>query len=210
MMLEGNFGSFRGTAKDSLEKVYESNERLIHLVENLLNISRIESGRIKFNYKPSQLEKLVGSVVDELEGAAKKKGLSLVFKAPKKPLPLLNIDQEKIRQVVMNLVDNSIKYNRKGKININLRYYYNKVEFFVQDSGFGIKEEELLDLFDKFTRGTGTVVHTEGTGLGLFVAKQMILAHHGEIWAESKGLGRGSKFYFTLPVDEKNINNPLK
>ncbi|MDO8592995.1 MAG: histidine kinase dimerization/phospho-acceptor domain-containing protein, partial [bacterium] len=107
MMLEGNFGELTEPEKDSLEKIYESNERLINLVENLLNISRIESGRLQFDFKQVDLAKMAASVVEELAGNAKKKNLILEYQPPAKPLPKLKLDEEKIRQVVMNLVDNA-------------------------------------------------------------------------------------------------------
>ncbi|OGF26872.1 hypothetical protein A2303_02540 [Candidatus Falkowbacteria bacterium RIFOXYB2_FULL_47_14] len=201
LMLEGNFGSFSASAKESLNNVYESNERLIHLVENLLNISRIESGRLKFNFEATRLEKLISGVLDELAGPAENKGLKLVFKAPKKVLPFVNVDREKIRQAIMNLVDNAVKYSEKGKITISVECKEKNIVTTVADQGLGMSRQDQVNLFDKFSRGNDvSLVHTEGTGLGLYVAKKMIKAHQGRIWAESDGEGKGSRFYFTLPV----------
>ena len=201
MMLEGDFGEFTLEGRDSLEKVYESNERLIQLVENLLNISRIESGRLQFDFKKLQLETLVKSVIEELSRSIIKKGLRFNYHKPAKPLPLARIDEEKIRQVVMNLIDNAVKYTKQGSITVKLAQTKNSVQFCVTDTGMGMSEEDQANLFKKFSRGAGTsLVHTEGTGLGLYVAKSMILAHQGKIWAESPGKDRGSKFCFELPL----------
>jgi len=201
MMLEGNFGALTPEGRDSLDKVYDSNERLIQLVENLLNISRIESGRLQFDYEIMGLEEIIDSVIDELSGNIKKKSLKLNYKKPAKPLPKIRIDDEKIRQVVMNLVDNAIKYTKKGSITVNFEVVNKKIRFCVSDSGIGISQEYLPNLFQKFSRGQGTsVIHTEGTGLGLYVAREMVEAHKGKIWAESKGEGMGSKFCFELPA----------
>lgn len=201
MMLEGSFGKLNPGERDSLEKVYASGERLIQLVENLLNISRIESGRLQFNYEEVQLEDMIGGVVEELSGYAKKRGLKLEYKKPEKAFPKLNIDEEKIRQVAMNLIDNSIKYTKKGSVTVSLKKIGQIIRFCVSDSGMGIDKEDLPNLFKKFSRGKGTsVVHTEGTGLGLYVAKEMVDAHNGKIWAESKGKDKGSKFCFELPI----------
>lgn len=201
MMLDGDFGKLKQTQKDSLQKVFDSGERLLNLVENLLNISRIESGRIIFQYKIMQLENIVSSVVEELSLSVKKKGLDLVYKKKLKKLPKVKIDEEKIRQVIINLIDNATKYTRKGKIKINLKQRKNKIQFCISDKGIGIKKEYLSNLFKKFSRVEGvSLVHTEGTGLGLYVAKQMIKAHKGKIWAESNGDGAGSRFYFELPI----------
>lgn len=201
MMLEGNFGNLTPQESVSLKKVYESNERLIRLVENLLNISRIESGRLQFMFEEMYLEDLVKSVFDELATHAESKGLKFTLKAPKRKLPMVKIDEEKLRQVIMNLTDNSIKYTNKGSVTVSIKQVKNGIEFCVSDSGIGVSSDDLPNLFKKFSRGTGTsLVHTEGTGLGLYVAKQMIDAHKGKIWAESKGEGKGSRFCFSLPV----------
>jgi signal transduction histidine kinase len=201
MILEGNFGELDMAKQESLEKVYQSNERLIQLVENLLNISRIESGRLQFNYEIMRFEELADSVMDELSQYAKKKGLKLIYKKPKKKLPKVRIDEEKLRQVVMNLVDNAIKYTKKGTVTVTLKLNKKNIDFCVSDSGMGISPTDLPNLFKKFSRGTGTsVVHTEGTGLGLYVADQMIKYHKGKVWAESNGINKGSKFCFLLPI----------
>lgn len=201
MMIEGSFGELTPEEKSSLNKIYESNERLIQLVENLLNISRIESGRLQFDFKEMQLEKLTDSVMEELSDSAKKKGLKLNYKKPDELLPKTKIDEEKLRQVVMNLIDNAIKYTKKGNVTVTLKKVGKRIQFCVSDSGMGITKDDLGHLFKKFSRGEGTsVVHTEGTGLGLYVAKEMIEAHHGKIWAESEGDGKGASFYFELPI----------
>jgi len=205
MMLEGTFGKLTKEETVSLEKVYESNERLIQLVENLLNISRIESGRLQFNFEIMQLEEVVENVVDELAGSAKRKGLRLEYKKSSKPLPKVKIDEEKIRQVVMNLIDNAIKYTKQGGITIKLEQIGKNIQFCVIDTGVGISKEDLDNLFKKFSRGKGSsVIHTEGTGLGLYVGKMMIEAHQGKIWAESKGKDRGARFCFVVPIYKKN------
>jgi signal transduction histidine kinase len=201
MILEGSFGKISKTQKESLEKVYESSERLIQLIENLLNISRIESGRLQYSFMPLDLEKLVANVVEELESVAKKKGLRFTYKKPKTALPTLKLDEEKLRQVIMNLIDNSIKYTKQGSVTVSLYQKDNRVIFSVKDTGIGIDEEGKDNLFKKFSRGTGTsLIHTEGTGLGLYVAKQIVEGHGGDIWVESPGEGKGSEFLVSLPV----------
>lgn len=201
MILDKSFGAVPVPINESLEKVYESNERLIRLVDDLLNVSRIESGRLVFNYQIIRIEKMTYSIAEELLGPAKRKNIKLKIKAPKEPLPKVRIDIDKIRQVFMNLVDNAIKYSETGEIIISLKKKDKDIEVCIKDNGMGIREEDLPNIFDKFCRGTGTsLIHTEGTGLGLYVAKEMVEAHNGTIWAESNGAGKGSVFYFTLPI----------
>lgn len=200
MMLQGDYGKIPKKRLDILDMVYQSNERLVNLVENLLNISRIESGRLKFRYETLSLDEISDSVVKELESVAKKKGLKLEYEKAAK-LPKMEMDREKIRQVVMNLTDNAIKYTKTGYVHVSVEKEKNLVRFCVNDSGTGIKSDDLPNLFKKFSRGTGSFqIHTEGTGLGLYVAKEMIEAHKGRIWAESEGLDKGAKFCFELPI----------
>jgi signal transduction histidine kinase len=201
MILERNFGDITPKLEDPLDKIYESNDRLIKLVENLLNISRIESGRLQFEAKKMHLEDLATSVVDELSSYAAKKKIKLTLKKPKKALPEVKIDEEKIRQVVMNLIDNAIKYTKQGSVTVEVSKREDNIRFCVIDSGMGIDPKDQVNLFKKFHRGEGTVlVHTEGTGLGLYVARNMLDMHKGKIWAESKGVGKGSKFCFEIPI----------
>ncbi|MBU4432573.1 GAF domain-containing sensor histidine kinase, partial [Patescibacteria group bacterium] len=204
MILEGNFGVLTPGEKDSLEKVYKSNERIIDLVENLLNVSRIESGRLQFTFEEKQLQDLVASVYDELSINAKEKKLKFEFIKSVAKLPLVNLDETKMRQVIMNLIDNSIKYTSSGKVVVSLKKQKDNILFCVSDSGVGIKSDDLPNLFKKFSRGSGSsLINANGTGLGLFVAKKMIEAHRGRIWAESAGKGVGSRFYFEVPYVKK-------
>ena len=200
MIREGDFGKLGEKIKDPIEKIFESSQRLISLVANLLNISRIESGRLKFNFTEMQLEDMIESVMEELKNKADEKGLEFTFKRHKKPLPKIRIDEEKIRQVVANIIDNSIKYTDEGKVEVQLNQEDKNLYFCVKDTGAGIKRNDIGKLFQKFSRGTGKTKTTDGTGLGLFVARQMVEAHKGSIWVESKGEGHGSKFCFTLPI----------
>jgi len=201
MLIDNNFGKLKNSQKDALVKVYDSNERLINLVENLLNISRIESGKLTFNIESNSIEKIVMSVMEELRAYAEGKGLFFTYQGPEEKLPLINIDSEKLRQSIMNLIDNAIKYTSKGYIRVKLFRKLDKIIFCVEDSGLGIEKKELDILFKKFSRGTNThLIDANGTGLGLFVAHKMIEAHQGKIWAESDGTDKGSKFCFELPI----------
>ncbi|MCK4554518.1 hypothetical protein KAU19_06210 [Candidatus Parcubacteria bacterium] len=205
MLIEGAFGKLNDKESDSLKKVYESNERLIKLVENLLNISRVESGRLKFDFKKEQLEKVAASVMEELSSSAKKKGLMLNYEKPDKPLPKVKIDETKIRQVILNLIDNSIKYTQKGLVNVSLKHVGSDVRFCVSDTGMGISAEDLPKLFKRFSRGKDvSLINANGSGLGLYVSKIMAEAHKGKIWCESEGKGKGAKFCFTIPIFSHN------
>ena len=204
MLLEGSFGQLGLEIKNPIEKIYLSNERLIKLVENLLDISRIESGKQDFDWEKIRLEDLAGAVVDNLKKIAEDKGLKLSFCKPKKPTPTVIADNGKIYEVMMNFVDNAIKYTKEGKINVFVNSdKLGIVTFSVKDTGKGLTPEVQSVLFKKFSRGKESFrYHTEGLGLGLYVAKSIIDAHRGKIWAESDGEEKGSKFCFSLSSKE--------
>ena len=115
------------------------------------------------------------------------------------------MDKDKIHDVVMNLVDNAIKYNKEnGHVDVTLKVDDSHVTFTTQDDGIGMNKNDITRVFEKFARGEeGFKSHTEGTGLGLFVAKRVVEVHGGDIWAESDGPGKGSRFIFTLPLTLK-------
>ncbi len=211
MMLEGVFGKVGKELKVPLKRVYESNERLISLVEDFLNISRIESGRLRFEFEECHLEDLVESVVEELRSNATKKGLSLRFHKEPAISPLVKVDKEKIRQVIMNLVDNAIKYTKKGSVTLFLYSHKNKLRFCVVDTGIGISSDDKALLFKKFSRGhRGRKTDATSVGLGLYIAKKIVKAHKGKIWAESRGGNKGSRFCFEIPIvrnKESGIRN---
>jgi len=201
MLLEGDYGKLNPRIITALENVSHSSDRLIRLVNDLLNISRIELGKMEVIKKPVQIEKLVKSCYQEMLSEARKKKLEFICHQPKVPLPRLKIDELKIRQVFLNLIDNAIRYTRKGRIEINLKKKTKAVLFSIKDTGEGLSRKEKKRIFDGFTRGTaGMVLFTEGVGLGLHVAKKYLDLHQGKIWAESPGKGKGSIFYVELPI----------
>lgn len=200
MFLDGTFGEFTPKVKDVMGKVFDSSSRLINLIEDLLNLSRIESGKIQFNFAPKQLRDMVESIIEELTAPAQGKGLKLIYHKTDEILPLVNIDEDKLRQVAFNLTENAVKYTEHGWVEINLRKVDNNIEFCVHDSGIGFKKELLPSLFQKFSRIVNKESQIRGSGLGLYVARMMVEAHHGKIWAESDGEGLGSRFCFTIPI----------
>jgi len=197
--------------RGALEKIYISNERLIQLVEDLLNISRIEAGRMEFDFQEAQIEDLVNEAVMTLELSAKAKNLYLHWEKPAIAMPKLKIDVTKIKEVISNMVDNSIKYTQKGGITVKLetntvwdsehKEHQSTVRVIVSDTGIGMDAEEIGMIFEKFQRGKQVShYHTDGTGLGMFIGRKIVAEHKGKIWAESDGKGMGSRFILELPV----------
>lgn len=201
MILEGSYGEISEKIKRPLESVYKSNERLIKLVNDLLNISRIESGKIELKVAPFSIEEIIKSVIEELKIEAEKKKIYLKFEELKKKLPKIKIDGEKIRQVILNVIDNAIRYTDKGGVKVKAYKINDKIRIEVSDTGAGMTKEELSKIFESFSRaGAGTRLYTEGVGLGLYVARRFVEMHNGKIWAESPGKGKGSTFFIELPI----------
>ncbi|OHA63067.1 MAG: hypothetical protein A2842_02520 [Candidatus Wildermuthbacteria bacterium RIFCSPHIGHO2_01_FULL_48_25] len=201
MLMEGTYGTVGEQQKRPMQNVYDSNERMIKLVNDLLNISRIESGKVEMKMEEGSVEKILESVVQELQVKAHEKRLDLVFEKPQSPLSLFRFDKEKMRNVVLNLVDNAIHYTEQGSVKVQARQTAQNTIISVTDTGLGMREEEIARLFQSFTRGeTGNRAWAEGSGLGLYIAKQFVALHRGRIWAESKGQGKGSTFFVELPL----------
>ncbi len=200
LILEGDYGEVPEKISQALTKVYSSNERLIELVEDLLNISRIESGRMKYNFQEIAINKIIDSLYDTFILRANEKNLDFTINTGEKDV-IVYADPLKIKEVISNLIDNAIKYTEKGFVSVNLETKSNTVYIYVKDSGIGFSEEVAKKLFSKFSRGEkATNLHMEGTGLGLFVGKKIAEAHDGEIEAMSDGNDKGSTFILKLPI----------
>jgi len=213
MILEGTYGQLAEKQTKPLENVYQSNERLIRLVNDLLNLSRLDAGKIEFSPELISLEEMVSDIIEELKINAEKKGLYIKMVKPPEPLPKIMVDQDKLRQVILNIFDNAIKYTKEGGVTFELKKLDEQEEIKVSDTGEGMDEGELNSLFQMFSRATaGTQLHAEGAGLGLYVAKQFIEMHGGKIWAESPGKSKGSTFYIQLPIhlDPKLLKTKTK
>jgi signal transduction histidine kinase len=200
MLLEGSFGHVDNKVKDAIAVVFDSSQKLVSVVEDFLNITRIELGKMKYDMALFNFKELTERVIGELKPTIERKGIKLNFSADAGPHQISG-DTGKISQVISNLIDNSLKYTPKGEVDINVRRYDNKIELSVKDSGVGIAPEVLPKLFEKFIRADDAgQTNISGTGLGLYVAKQIVEAHNGRIWAESEGPGKGSTFYVDFPA----------
>ncbi|MFH1661711.1 MAG: ATP-binding protein [Candidatus Falkowbacteria bacterium] len=201
MMIDGNFGKMSKKEIESLKKVYDSNEKLIKLSEELLHVANIESGRFKYNFKKIRIEKLVDNVKSKFLEETKKRKLKFKYIKPENKLPEVLADEEKIKDVIIDLFDNAVKYTKKGCITTEIKQRGEKIYFYVFDTGLGVNKEELTNLFKKFSRGKDSfLMHTEGIGLSLYTSKIIIKDHNGNIYCKSKGRDKGSMFCFSLPV----------
>lgn len=200
LILEGSYGKITPQIEDVINKVYSANSHLVELVENLLNISRIDSGRIQYQFESADIADIIRELADSMTVIAKGRGLSLAFTYPETPIDPFFLDAQKIREVLSNLIDNAIKYTREGGISVVLERQDDIVRITVSDTGIGIAPEDLHQLFQKFRRGVGAgKVNVSGTGLGLYVGKSFVDAHGGTLSVESEGIGKGSRFIVELP-----------
>lgn len=204
LILEGSYGKITPQIEDVINKVYSANGHLVELVENLLNVSRIDSGRIQYQFAPADIAEVIRELADSMTIIAKGRGLALSFTYPERPIEPFDMDVAKIREVVSNLIDNAIKYTKEGSIAVSLERRGDTARITVSDTGIGIAPEDLHQLFQKFRRGAGAgKVNVSGTGLGLYVAKSFVDAHGGSLLIESDGVGKGSRFIVELPLRKK-------
>lgn len=190
-----------------LSRAYISTERLINLVNDMLNVSRIESGRIEIKPVSFDLLALVDDVIAEVAAKAQEKRIHLsVFKA-QVPKPFADLD--KVHQILLNLIGNALKFTPEdGEISVSFFSDGKMLDISVKDSGVGISQEDLPRLFKKFERLDNSYVATAtsgGTGLGLFISKSLVELMQGRIWAQSEGVGKGTTFIFSLPVATPDV-----
>ena len=202
-LLNTHMGELSDKQKTYLVRTYSSTERLINLVNDMLNISRIESGRLTIEPRSMDMGKLIDEVVTEMQERARELEVNLFFTKPSSSLMVM-VDQSRIKEVIINLVGNSLKFTPKGG-SIFVIVEDDGQGFIltrVKDTGRGISEEDMTKLFQKFNiiGSSLTKERGQGTGLGLYLSKSLVELHGGKIWAESEGEGKGSTFFFTLPT----------
>jgi signal transduction histidine kinase len=205
MVIEGDAGKITNPQKKLLEEAFMSSERMVHLINDFLNVSRIQTGKFIIEKSPVDLSKLVSEELDSLRPNATARGLKFNYKPPKK-FPIMELDEGKMRQVIMNYADNAIYYTSENSIiYINLSIDNNEALFTVKDTGIGVPVKEREHLFSKFYRASNARVRRpDGTGVGIYLAKKVINALGGKVVFESVE-GKGSTFGFRLPIpSQKN------
>lgn len=203
MVLDGDAGPINVEQKDLLDQGYKSNERMINLINDLLDVSRIEAGKLEYEFVSGQIEELIETTVQEFQQIVKHKPVDLKYHRPAEMLPKIKMDSVKLKMAIENLIDNAIKYTAPaGKVDVLLKLNKdkNKIEIIIADTGVGIPKDQIPQLFSKFFRAKNVIrMQTDGTGLGLFIAKEIVGKHGGNIWAESEE-GKGTEMHFTLPL----------
>jgi signal transduction histidine kinase len=200
MVLEGDAGKITPMQTQLLTEAFASSERMVHLINDFLNVSRLQTGKFMLDARPVDLAKIIGQEVDSLKTVAGSRNLTLQYRPPSR-FPILYVDEGKLRQVVMNFIDNAIYYSREHTaIKVKLALEGTDVLLEVHDTGIGVPESEQAHLFSKFFRATNArKQRPDGTGVGLYLAKKVITAHGGSMVFSSVE-GEGSVFGFRLPV----------
>jgi signal transduction histidine kinase len=187
-----------------VENATAASKGLLRRIEDLLNVSRMEEGHFGYQFEETDINEFVAKTLADLLPAARKAGIKLYFDRPSEILPRIMIDPRRLSIVLVNLIENAMRYNiENGEVIVRVEKLEGKpfLEITVKDTGIGIPPEALPKLFTKFFRAENAVkLQTEGSGIGLYIARNIVRAHGGEIWAESE-LGRGTSVHFTLPTD---------
>ncbi len=201
LALSGNLGKLTQMQKDMFEKGSKSNENMIHIVNDLLDVSRIEKGSYVYDLKENNIIDLINEVTEAAKFTMKEKNITFEIITPKKSIPLFLFDRERIKIVLQNILDNATTYTQSGgEIKIYLLQKKGNVIIKIEDNGMGISVEDLQKVFTKFFRSKKALhVETDRSGLGLFIAKEIVTAHEGTVSIESKE-DKGSVVTITLPV----------
>ncbi|MCX6736121.1 MAG: ATP-binding protein [Candidatus Parcubacteria bacterium] len=206
MLLEGSYGKLSDKAAEVVDKVYESSRRLAGTIDDFLTISHIEQGKMVYTFSTVEMRGLLSGMVEEFSTRAKNEKKELRFTDDGNGNYNVTADDNKIRQVLSNLIDNAIKYSKEGQsveVSLTKDFMTNKTRISIHDSGIGMSPETISNLFQKFNRAKDVQkTYADGNGIGLYIAQEMMKSHHGKIWAESEGEGKGATFFVELMSEE--------
>lgn len=228
MVLEGSFGVLSDEIRDAANKLYASSEKIIALVENLITMSQIEQGKMELSFIPKNFVDVIKSVLTEAESKIKDAGLILSFSIEEESRSvLIDMDEKKLRQVVIHLLENAILYTpKRGTVGvaISVNDEDKRIRLDISDSGIGMTDEQIKALFERFDLAvseTGEISSRDvdkikkrkqlktmtfgnkAPGIGTYISKKIIHAHHGNFWAESGGSNRGTTFIIDLPFSKE-------
>ncbi len=207
VILKGIDGPLTELQKTDLTSIHNSGQHLLGLINNILDLSKIEAGKMELNFEEIEIEPIIKGVMSTAIALVKDKPVDLVQKVPA-GLPTVFVDPTRIRQVILNLVSNACKFTDKGMITVEAWADIENMTISVADSGIGIPEDQIDKVFEEFTQvDASTTRKVGGTGLGLPISRHFVEMHKGKIWVESVA-GRGSVFYVTLPLTQKADPTP--
>ncbi len=202
MLLGGDFGKITEEQKEIVEKILQKSKIMIYLTDDLLDMAKIDGKRHIHNLTLVDMQDFIESVVSSAKEDSRKKKIEFNLEKPTIEVQKVMLDKEKISLAFQNILDNAVKYTPVGgRVNVSFRVGKKALEFKVKDSGIGISNNEKKKLFTKFFRGNNALkMEAMGSGLGLFIAKNIIENHHGKIWFESKK-NNGTTFFVRIPIE---------
>jgi PAS domain S-box-containing protein len=200
-LLDEDMGKINKKQREILEQAYKTNNKVVNLISDLLNVAEIEEGRYLKKLSLWSIEDIISSVINDFEPQFKNKGIRIKLLKPEGDIPKVMVDAEKLKLAFGNIINNAVKYTfGGGDIKVSLAKHEKYIEVEVRDTGIGIPLSQQSKVFNKFFRSSNVMkMDTEGTGLGLYIAKNIIEAHDGRIWFESEE-NKGTTFYFTIPI----------
>jgi signal transduction histidine kinase len=201
MLKDEDYGVLSKKISSPIDHIHYSSISMINMINGLLSMARIERGTMILEFKKFSIDKMINECIDEVSIKAKEKNLYLKYVKNKVKIPLVNGDVDKIKNAVLNILNNAVLYTLKGGITIKAYKVNLSFRIEIKDTGIGLEKEEIDKLFGSFSRGErGINVNTQGNGLGLYVAKNFIEIHGGKISIFSEGKGKGSTFYIDVPI----------
>jgi signal transduction histidine kinase/CHASE3 domain sensor protein len=203
---DGVMGEVNEDQVDALNKTVDSGQHLLSLINDVLDLTKIEAGMMNIIFEDVDLEAVLNSVMSSGKGLVKNKPIDLISDFPAEGLPHLLGDKRRIRQILLNILSNSVKYTIEGEIIVSARVKENNVHISIQDTGIGIADHDYPRVFETFTQASNSLDNVVSTGLGLPITKQLVELHGGEIWFESE-VGSGSIFHVLLPVSPPISDN---
>ncbi|MEI6494967.1 MAG: HAMP domain-containing sensor histidine kinase, partial [bacterium] len=210
MLLTGQLGPVTDEQKEFIKRGFDSTEKLVHIVNDLLSVDAIDADKSDYTFAEADLVELVACVTGEFVNQAKSKQIKVEFVHPPSNKLAVEIDKDKVAMILENLIDNAIKYTKAGQVWVGIndsqvKAVDAKVEVVIADQGMGIAPEDKDKVFHKFFRASNAVqTEPDGSGLGLFIAKDVVGKHGGSIWFTDRD-GGGTEFHFTLPLHQKKV-----
>lgn len=199
MMMDGDLGTISAEQRNIITRGFESNEQMIRMLAEISHANHVHEWKMQFHLEPTDIGNCITAAIGAFAGEAKLKDITLTFHGPTH-IPLVMADKEKICLVVQNLIENGLKYNREhGSLTIKAEMFKESLVLSFTDTGIGIPLDSQQHIFNKFYRAENAKRTDKGTGLGLFVGKEIIEGHRGTIWFESTE-NVGTTFFFSLPL----------
>jgi len=199
LILDEIYGEVPAEIRDVLERVQQSGRHLLGLINDVLDLSKIEAGGMELSPTEYSVRDIVDTVSSSLRSLAAEKGLEFVAEA-QVDIPVAFGDGQRIAQCLMNLAGNALKFTKRGRVEIWVECQGETLVYRISDTGIGIPQDQLESIFAEFRQADPTIIHEfGGTGLGLSITKRFVEMHRGRIWVESE-VGKGSSFFFAIPL----------